>query len=259
MKVFDNHVLVTVTRKGTEQTVPFYQLRAGDRVIDQEGQEVVIKSNAKLSNSPDYEGWFVYGTNKVCYYPKDFGAEAVRMKYAINIKKAAADYEKHQEQRKKLSNTNILIQGFSALCIAMMALVIIFNGPEIMLSKWLILMGFSVLATYIMTGMMITTGMNVNFYKMTSGCKLVNMYTIPLSQKSPFENLFIVVEGINGNIKKYQIGKVKRVGSAKCGTPVVNMDHEHLYIPCDKVNMKPEKIEDAEVDEYIVDVIAYDD
>lgn len=78
MKIYDEKVLVKITRAGVAMEVPFCELRDGDVTIDGKYPLITCDGDAHLSGDSDYNGYIVFGMNCSGYFPEDFGARLKR-------------------------------------------------------------------------------------------------------------------------------------------------------------------------------------
>ena len=168
------------------------------------------------------------------------------MKYVVDMAKASADFDKCQERAKHLNFANSIVLGASAVCIAIMTVFSLFKGPTGVFNALLILLGLFVISSYIMTLLMRPLRMNARFYKMTRGGKLLDMHTAPCKESfGKKEWVVISVEDENGDVRKYSLGRVQRIENTRYTEPVLNLDHERLYIPYTGEDIKPERVEET--------------
>lgn len=61
--------MVSIERNGEEITVPFYNIKGGDFLID---RQIVAWSNAHESGDASYDGWLFYDEDGNGWFPEDF-------------------------------------------------------------------------------------------------------------------------------------------------------------------------------------------
>ena len=167
------------------------------------------------------------------------------MKYVVDMAKASADFDKVEERAKKLNYANTSVLAASAVCIAVMTVISILRGPTGVFNALLILLGLFVISSYVMLHLMKPMRMNARFYKMTRGCKLLGMYTESCKDTmNKGEWVIVSVEDENGDVQKHVLGKVKKVENTNYTEPVLNLDHERLYVPYTGNDIAPEKVEE---------------
>lgn len=72
--VYDDSVLIHITRHGVPCLVRFSDLREGD-VVSDKGNDFTVGSDAHFCGDASYAGWLVYDQDGNDHYPEDFGAE----------------------------------------------------------------------------------------------------------------------------------------------------------------------------------------
>lgn len=176
------------------------------------------------------------------------------MKYVVDMAKASADFDKCQERAKHLNFANTITLGAAAVCIAIMTVFSILRGPTGVFNALLIILGVLVIGSYVMTHLMKPLSMNAKFYKITRGGKLLGMSTEPCDKTfGRGEWVVVSVEDENGDVRKCTLGKVQKVENTHYTEPVLNLDHERLYIPYTVVQAAPEKVDAPEATEPVVE------
>ncbi|MBQ8806638.1 MAG: hypothetical protein IJZ68_09370 [Bacteroidaceae bacterium] len=166
------------------------------------------------------------------------------MKYIVDMAKASADFDKAQERSQKLQFANTVVLGAAAICIAVMTVFSIFRGPTGVFNALLILLGLFVIASYVMTTLMKPLKMSARFYKITRGGKLLQLDAQEYEQFNKGALVIASVEDENGDVRKYTLGKVRKVENTRYTEPVIHLEHERLYVPYVGDEMMPERVEE---------------
>ena len=74
--VYDETYPVEIVRDGIKMTVPFREIKKGDKVPTRNPDHpIIVGENAHLSGDAAYDGWLFYDTNGNSYFPEDFVKE----------------------------------------------------------------------------------------------------------------------------------------------------------------------------------------
>lgn len=168
------------------------------------------------------------------------------MKYIIDMAQASAAYAKHEERKKLLNLIMSIAMGVTALCIVVMTLLSVLHGPSGIGNAILILMGLSVLTTYITMRMTVRLTVAAAFYKYSKNTKLLELKTKEAEGFWRHEYVYMVFEDELGNVCTKNIGTVTRVPNTNYTEPVLHLIHERLYVPYVSEGPHPEQIENED-------------
>ena len=85
LKVYDEHILCDVKRKGKKVSVWFYDIKTGDMVwLPKSRMYVTATTDAHRSGDASYDGWLFYA-NHDSFFPEDFVKAGHNQTYTIEI------------------------------------------------------------------------------------------------------------------------------------------------------------------------------